>query len=313
MGAKTGLLMYADGDIPGLLRHAEAPGPDRTSALVRRSYPDAAIERWQSSTLYNGVYPPPGRAYAGSWPGLDVLADRRLMIDSPSQLPEHLVAAGAGRRLVLHAMHSVVDWLAFAVWEDGHLLRSLSLSPDSGVIENIGTPLPFEQPYWAGDRPADVIPWPGEEQDTYPLPSTPWSWARTPSAPSAASSRRGTRSRKTSTRRPSASSASARATARSRPAACEPSRTGALPRRTARQPETVTHAVNGPLPVAREVAPLRCSTAARSARSGRHLVRKSLLRHQHGRADAGDLLGDGHPKARRQELTCCSGSETPTS
>ncbi|MFJ9730973.1 DUF6928 family protein [Streptomyces sp. NPDC101171] len=52
----------------------------------------------------------------------------------PSELPEHLVAASAGRRLVLHAMHSVVDWLAFAVWEDGRLVRSLSLSPDSGVI-----------------------------------------------------------------------------------------------------------------------------------------------------------------------------------
>jgi hypothetical protein len=39
---------------------------------------------------------------------------------------EHLIAAAAGRRVVLHAMHSVVDWLAFAVWEDGRLLRSLS-------------------------------------------------------------------------------------------------------------------------------------------------------------------------------------------
>ncbi|MFI2672088.1 DUF6928 family protein [Streptomyces albidoflavus] len=53
------------------------------------------------------------------------------------------------------------------------MLRSLSLSPDSGVIENIGTPLPFEQPYWAGDRPADVTPWPGAEQDPYPLPFHP--------------------------------------------------------------------------------------------------------------------------------------------
>ncbi|MFJ7019687.1 DUF6928 family protein [Streptomyces sp. NPDC101117] len=70
------------------------------------------------------------------------------------------MAASAGRRLVLHAMHSVVDWLAFAVWEDGSLVRSMSLSPDSGIIENIGEPLPFELPYWAGDRPADVIPWP---------------------------------------------------------------------------------------------------------------------------------------------------------
>ncbi|WP_435839759.1 DUF6928 family protein [Streptomyces canus] len=30
-------------------------------------------------------------------------------------------------------MHSAVDRLAFAVREDGRLLRSLSLSPDSGI------------------------------------------------------------------------------------------------------------------------------------------------------------------------------------
>ncbi|MEU6111564.1 hypothetical protein ABZ853_24525 [Streptomyces albidoflavus] len=173
MGAKTALLVYADGAIPDLLRHAGPLDTERTSALVRRSYPHTEIERCQDSNLSIGVYPPTGRTYAGSWPGLDVLTDQRLMIDTPSHLPEHLVSAGAGRRLVLHAMHSVVDWLAFAVWEDGHLLRSLSLSPDSGVIENIGTPLPFEQPYWAGDRPVEVIPWPGEEQDPYPLPFHP--------------------------------------------------------------------------------------------------------------------------------------------
>ncbi|MFD4168975.1 DUF6928 family protein [Streptomyces albidoflavus] len=173
MGAKTALLMYADGAIPGLLRHAGPPDPERTSALVRRSYPHTEIEPCQDSNLSRGIYPPGGRAYAGSWPGLDVLTDRRLMTDTPSHLPEHLVSAGAGRRLVLHAMHSVVDWLAFAVWEDGHLLRSLSLSPDRGVIENIGTPLPFEQPYWSGDRPADVIPRPDEDEEPYPLPFHP--------------------------------------------------------------------------------------------------------------------------------------------
>ncbi|MGW8998032.1 DUF6928 family protein [Streptomyces koyangensis] len=70
-------------------------------------------------------------------------------------------------------MHSVVDWLAFAVREDGHLLRSLSLYPDRGVIENIGTPLTFEQPYWAGDRPAGVISWPDEDEEPYPLPFHP--------------------------------------------------------------------------------------------------------------------------------------------
>ncbi|RAS60231.1 hypothetical protein C8D87_112127 [Lentzea atacamensis] len=49
-------------------------------------------------------------------------------------------------------MHSVVDFFADAIWEPaGTLRRSFSLSPDSGVIEDIGAPLPFEEKYLAGD------------------------------------------------------------------------------------------------------------------------------------------------------------------
>ncbi len=173
MGAKTGLLVYADGEVPGLLRQVGTADLARTSDLMRRLYPGGEIEPSEGAELWDGVYPPKGTAYAASWPGVDVVGDQRVMIDLPSQLPEHLIAASVGRRLVLHAMHSVVDWLAFAVWEDGQLLRSLSLSPDSGIIENIGEPLPFERSYWAGERPADVIPWPDEDEEPYPLPFHP--------------------------------------------------------------------------------------------------------------------------------------------
>ncbi|MEI5008938.1 hypothetical protein RB196_18035 [Streptomyces sp. PmtA] len=173
MGAKTGLLVYADGDVPGLLRRVGVADLERTVSMMRRLYPGWEIEECEDSNLWDGVYPPKGTAYAACWPGVDVIGDQNVMIDAPSQLPEHLVAASVGRRLVLHAMHSVVDWLAFAVWEDGHLVRSLSLSPDSGIIENIGEPLSFELRYWAGERPADVVPWPGEEQEPYALPFHP--------------------------------------------------------------------------------------------------------------------------------------------
>jgi hypothetical protein len=54
-------------------------------------------------------------------------------------------------------MHSVVDWSGYAIWTgDGALWRSVSLSSDSGVIENLGTPLTFEAPYRAGEKPVDV-------------------------------------------------------------------------------------------------------------------------------------------------------------
>jgi hypothetical protein len=171
LGAKTGFLVYADGDLPVLLREAGTADLARTASMMQRLYPGWEIEESAGSTLWDGLYPPKGTAYAASWPGVEVIGDQRVMIDFPSQLPEHLVAASASRRLVLHAMHSVVDWLAFAVWEDGRLVRSLSLSPDSGIIENIGEPLSFELPYWAGDRPA--VPWLDEDEEPYPLPFHP--------------------------------------------------------------------------------------------------------------------------------------------
>lgn len=40
----------------------------------------------------------------------------------------------------------------YAIWEpDGTLRRAYSLSPDSGVIADVGTHLPFEEKYRAGD------------------------------------------------------------------------------------------------------------------------------------------------------------------
>jgi hypothetical protein len=137
--------------------------------MIRRLYPGCEIEGSAGSDLWDGVYPPDGTAYAASWPSVEVVCDRRMMIDFPSRLPEHLVAGSAGRRLVRHAMHSVVDCLAFAVWEDGRLVRSLSLSPDGGIAESIGESLRFELPYWAGERPADVVPRSGGEDEPYAL------------------------------------------------------------------------------------------------------------------------------------------------
>ena len=74
----------------------------------------AQLGPWE---LADALYPPEGTVCALSVPGLDLVCDQEIMIDRPSQLPGHLVAASRGRRLYLHAMHDVVDWLAFAVWD----------------------------------------------------------------------------------------------------------------------------------------------------------------------------------------------------
>ena len=97
----------------------------------------------------------------------------------------------------MHGMHSVVDWLCFAVWEDGRLIRSLSLSPDGGIQENIGEPFAFELPYWAGEHPVEPVPgWP----DHGPIlwRSIHWRWARKPCDRCSGLSSRATRAPKIS-------------------------------------------------------------------------------------------------------------------
>jgi hypothetical protein len=172
MGAKTAVLIYSNGAAADALRQATAVDEHRTVELLAHAYPGWDITTTDGNDLGDGVYPPDGVSYAATFEDADVICDRRWMDCLPSELPTHLVAASVGRKLVLHAMHSVVDALTFAVWEDGKLIRSLSLSPDSGIVENLGTPFDFEIPYWAGEYPVEPDPeW--EDEEPYPLPFHP--------------------------------------------------------------------------------------------------------------------------------------------
>lgn len=172
MGAKTALLVYADGDPAELLRRARSLDRAATDELVAQTNPEGAEPTGRTGAWADYLYPGEGSVYAGCFPGVSVLCDRQAMVDRPSQLPAHLLEPGRGRKVVLHAMHSVTDWFAYAVWEDGALVRSLSVSPAEGVIEDIGDRLAFEEPFWAGEHPVVPAPgWPG--QGPYPLPFHP--------------------------------------------------------------------------------------------------------------------------------------------
>jgi len=172
MGAKTALLVYTDAGASGAPRMTDTADSERTQALVRRLYPGWEVADTAGCELGDATYPPEGTAYVGSFPGADIVCDQHWMGDFPTRLAQHLIDASAGRRLVVHWMHSVVDFFAFAVWEDGQLIRSLSLSPDSGVMEDIGERFAFEAPYWAGEHPVEPVPgWPA--QGPYPLPFHP--------------------------------------------------------------------------------------------------------------------------------------------
>lgn len=182
MGAKTGLLAYTTGKVADALRgRAAGSSEESAEAFVRRLHPSWSVAPREDpyANLAEMVHPPENVAYAACFPGLDILCSRDVMLDRPSELPPRYLADAEGRTIVLHAMHSVVDFFAFAIWEDGVLVRSLSLSPRSGIIEDFGEHLPFEAAYWAGEHPVEGFDFqplpgrPGPGGDPYPLPFHP--------------------------------------------------------------------------------------------------------------------------------------------
>jgi hypothetical protein len=129
------------------------------------------IAQIEDGTLLEQANPPEYHVYAGCFPGLTVVCTPDAALDRPSQLNPQFLDEAAGRMVYLHAMHSVVDWFACAIWaSDGTLQRALSLSPRSGIIENTGTPLAFESEFWAGERPVETT---GFDGPPYPLPFHP--------------------------------------------------------------------------------------------------------------------------------------------
>ncbi|MFI6486055.1 DUF6928 family protein [Streptomyces sp. NPDC050564] len=68
---------------------ASAPASRGTGASTATE-----IEECDGSNLRGRRVPPKETAYTASWPGLEAISDQRVMIDFPSQLPEHLSRPG---------------------------------------------------------------------------------------------------------------------------------------------------------------------------------------------------------------------------
>lgn len=168
MGAKTWMLVYSDGNPAEILKNSPVLDRGATIALAGSLFSPEKLVALEDGDLSN-TCPPDDEIVIGCFTGLTVLAAKEIGIDHPSQLPDQFLDAFPNQALYLHAMHSVVDWFAYAVWKDGKLVRSLSLSPDSGVMEDIGNKSPFEVPYWAGQHPA-VDPDEDEDEDDDPYP-----------------------------------------------------------------------------------------------------------------------------------------------
>lgn len=165
MGAKSWMIAASDGRPRDVLTTRPALDPGATDALVETFFGRGAM-RLEEADLF-AINPPDREVVAGAFPGLSVVAAADFALDFPSKLPHRFIDWAPGSEVYLHAMHSVVDWFAFAIWRDGELIRSLSMSPDHGIMEDIGTHLPFEAPYWAGAHPAV------EDDEEYAFPFHP--------------------------------------------------------------------------------------------------------------------------------------------
>ncbi len=167
MGAKTWMLVYADENAAAALRGGHQLDRDATLQLAKSLFPKDKLDPIGEGDL-SYTCPPDDELHAACFPNVSILAAKEFGIDYPSKLPAPFISNGGRGTTYLHAMHSVVDWFAFAQWTNGQLVRSLSLSPDSGILEDIGQRLHFEEPFWSGQHPAT-----NDDQNEYPFPFHP--------------------------------------------------------------------------------------------------------------------------------------------
>ena len=167
MGAKTWMLVCTSAKVAEALRDSPQLDREGTLRLASRLFPKDQLEPIGEGDL-SYTCPPDDELHIGCFPTVSILAAKEFGIDHPSKLPTSFISHGGSGTVYLHAMHSVVDWFAFAQWSDGQLIRSLSLSPDSGVLEDIGQRLPFEEPFWSGQHPVSH-----DGEDDYPFPFHP--------------------------------------------------------------------------------------------------------------------------------------------
>ena len=162
MGAKAWFVSYCNGDPKGIL--AGNPKLDRAAslALVERLLPGVNLQEREDVDLY-GLNPTINEVVVGDYGDLKIVAHLDLCMDHLSRIDPRWYAPELGSNIYIHATRSVVDWCAFALWQEGELVRALSVSPDDGVIEDIGAKLSFETPYWDGSLALD------DDDETYPL------------------------------------------------------------------------------------------------------------------------------------------------
>lgn len=153
MDTKTWMLVYSDGNAKEILQSQPKLNREISVELANTLFPSKKFTPIEDGNLLF-TSPTKNRLYIGSFPGMSIISSDAVALDYPSQLPHSLINTNLGNTLYLFAMHSVAEWFAYAIWENGRLVRSLSISgPDRELLEDIGPKQPFEEFYWSEGHP----------------------------------------------------------------------------------------------------------------------------------------------------------------
>jgi hypothetical protein len=133
MGVKNWMLVYAQGSVAQVLRAGAPLERARSAQEAARLFPKDTLVPLPDARLTQ-AFPPRRELMIGCFEGVTIVAAKEFGGDRPSRLDPRFIAAAAGRTVYLHAMHSVVDWFAYGVWQQGRLVRALSVAPDNGVM-----------------------------------------------------------------------------------------------------------------------------------------------------------------------------------
>ncbi|WP_245819732.1 DUF6928 family protein [Rhodococcoides yunnanense] len=180
LGAKASTIWYVDAPDPiSVLRNSSSSDWDAATALAGSMFPGTVAVPTQQAPIAKSAGVGADEVFIGSYPGVTVVCSEQLTAASPLSLSDRWSRPLASEHTYLIATDPDTAWGAFAYWERGSLRRSFSATPIY-IYEDIGLPLVWERPFWAGEHPL-VYP-PGVMPDPQSLPFHPQEFAEAANA-----------------------------------------------------------------------------------------------------------------------------------
>jgi hypothetical protein len=143
MGWKASFVVAA-AEGPGYLGSLPAHRPERARELVGRLFP--AYREQDLSTFEAGIHPDADELYVGAY-DLGVLVCQPDLAEAALRPGDPVVAELARRfpAVLTVGLHSVVDYVGYAYFEAGALVRAYAGTLEDGVVVDQGAPLPEEE------------------------------------------------------------------------------------------------------------------------------------------------------------------------